>query len=90
MTRRAGLVAESTWALGWDTRSPRGSSAGSRFSIESFGHLGYPGASIWIDPEAEGFAIFLTNRIHPSRWDERIRKLRPRLHDLIAEFWKDF
>ena len=88
-TRPAGLVAESTWALGWDTKSKIASTAGEQFSMSSFGHLGFPGCSVWLDPVAEGFAIFFSNRIHPSRWDERIRKIRPRLHDLIAEQWKE-
>lgn len=81
------LAPASHWALGWDTKSPKGSSAGEKFSSKSFGHLGYPGCSVWCDPEAGGFAIFHTNRVHPSRLDERIKKLRPQVHDLIADWW---
>jgi len=88
MTGPSSLVAQSSWGYGWDTKSPEGSSAGSEFSSQSFGHLGYPGCSMWIDPEKEGFAIFFSNRIHPSRYDERIRILRPILHNAIAEEWK--
>lgn len=77
-----------TFGLGWDTRSAKGSSSGSHFSNESFGHLGYPGASVWVDPKHEGFVVFLTNRVHPSRLDERIRLVRPHLHDLIFERWE--
>ena len=87
-TQKRGAIASSSWALGWDTRSPQGSSAGSLFSISSFGHLGYPGCSVWIDPSQEGYALFLTNRVHPSRYDERIRKLRPLVHDEIVRWWK--
>lgn len=86
-TTRTGWVEGSTWALGWDTRSPVGSSAGSRLSLRSFGHLGFPGASLWIDPEAGGVVALVTNRVHPSRYDERIRALRPSVHDAIAALW---
>lgn len=86
-TKKAARVATSSWALGWDTKSPKGSSAGNLFSETSFGHLGYPGCSVWIDPVRKTYAIFLTNRVHPSRLDERIRKLRPVLHDAIAKGW---
>ncbi|NBX93119.1 MAG: hypothetical protein EBQ85_07820 [Proteobacteria bacterium] len=88
-TRRTQFINDSSWALGWDTRSFQGSSAGSLFSQQSFGHLGYTGTSLWIDPEARAFCIFLTNRVHPSRIDERIRRLRPRIHDEVFEFWRN-
>jgi serine-type D-Ala-D-Ala carboxypeptidase len=88
-TSRANRVSQSSWAYGWDTRSFEGSSAGSLFSSKSFGHLGFTGTSIWIDPEVQGFCIFLTNRVHPSRLDERIRRLRPVLHDEVARYWKE-
>jgi serine-type D-Ala-D-Ala carboxypeptidase len=85
-TARSNRAPGSSWAFGWDTRSEAGSSAGSRFSLSSFGHLGYPGCSVWIDPEGGHFAVFNTNRVHPSRLDERIRQVRPALHDAWAEF----
>lgn len=86
----SGLCAESTRGLGWDTKSAKNSSAGDYFSVESFGHLGFPGCSIWIDPVASGFVILLTNRIHPSRVDERIRKLRPLIHNEVAQIWSTY
>lgn len=86
--KRTLFIADSSWALGWDTRSFIGSSAGSLFSTESFGHLGYTGTSVWIDPVAKGFCIFLTNRVHPSRLDERIRRIRPLIHDEVYDFWR--
>lgn len=82
-TSRTQFIPDSSWALGWDTRSFEGSSAGSFFSEKSFGHLGYTGTSIWIDPVTEIISIFLCNRVHPSRLDERIRRFRPLLHDEI-------
>jgi CubicO group peptidase (beta-lactamase class C family) len=87
-TTPAAKVAGSTWALGWDTKSAEGSTAGERFSMKSFGHLGYPGCSVWIDPTKNGIAIFHTNRIHPSRYDERIKFVRPKVHDEIHKMWE--
>ncbi len=77
-----------TWALGWDTKSTQNSSCGSFFSKKSFGHLGYPGCSLWIDPKNESFLLFFTNRIHPSRLDYRIKSLRPLVHDLWYKYVK--
>ena len=82
---RDGLVPDSTWALGWDTPSPTGSSAGTRVSAQAVGHLGFTGTSLWIDFERDAHVIFLTNRVHPTRQDERIRDVRPRLHDAVWE-----
>jgi serine-type D-Ala-D-Ala carboxypeptidase len=69
--------------LGWDTPSPVGSSAGKAFSARSVGHLGYTGTSLWIDPEAGPAAVLLSNRVHPTRDNIRIRALRPRFHDAL-------
>ncbi|MBM4317577.1 MAG: beta-lactamase family protein [Deltaproteobacteria bacterium] len=80
--------AESTWALGWDTKSKVFSSAGDLLSMESFGHLGFPGTSVWIDPRKSGIIVLLTNRIHPSRLDERIKRFRPFIHNLVAKSWE--
>jgi len=83
--RRDGTVAESTWALGWDTPSAEGSSAGTRVSRTAVGHLGFTGTSIWVDPERDCHVVLLTNRVHPSRQNERIREIRPQLHDAVFE-----
>lgn len=81
-------VPNSSWALGWDTPSVR-SSSGTRFSPESFGHLGYTGTSLWIDPVKELEVVLLSNRVHPTRRNEQIRLFRPLIHDLICrEFLK--
>lgn len=61
------------------------SSSGQYFSSSSLGHLGYSGTSFWWDLEKEVMIIFLTNRVHPSRDNERIKEFRPRIHDLIWE-----
>jgi len=82
---RDALVHDSTWALGWDTPSATGSSAGTKVSRHAVGHLGFTGTSIWIDLERDAHVILLTNRVHPSRQDERIREVRPRVHDAVWE-----
>lgn len=73
-----------SWALGWDTPT-RPSSSGQWFSPESFGHLGFTGTSIWIDPIRELEVIFLSNRVHPTRDNPAIKAFRPKLHDLIIQ-----
>jgi CubicO group peptidase (beta-lactamase class C family) len=76
--------AGSSWGLGWDTPSAP-SSSGTKFSPSSFGHLGYTGTSIWVDPERELEVVLLTNRVHPTRQNEAIRAFRPKIHDIICE-----
>lgn len=73
----------SSWALGWDTPSVQ-SSSGSCFSERSFGHLGYTGTSLWIDPLCELEVVVLSNRVHPSRKNEKIKVFRPLIHDLVC------
>lgn len=81
---RADRIPGSSWALGWDTPSVP-SSSGSRFSAASFGHLGYTGTSIWVDPTKELEVILLSNRVHPTRRNEAIKQFRPLIHDVIYE-----
>ena len=52
---------------------------------QSFGHLGFTGTSIWIDPIRELEVIFLSNRVHPTRDNPAIKAFRPKLHDLIIQ-----
>ncbi|TET51763.1 MAG: class A beta-lactamase-related serine hydrolase [Desulfobacteraceae bacterium] len=82
---RQGIVPKSTYALGWDTPAEKNSSAGSYFSPISVGHTGFTGTSVWIDLEKNIAVIFLTNRIHPSRSNEKIKDFRPKLHNLIMQ-----
>ncbi len=82
-TKRAELVAGSSRALGWDTPSDP-SSAGRYFSARSYGHTGFTGTSLWIDPELELIVVLLTNRVHPTRDNIAIRRLRPAIHDAVA------
>jgi serine-type D-Ala-D-Ala carboxypeptidase len=76
-------IPDSSWALGWDTPSPP-SSAGTYFGESSFGHLGYTGTSLWIDPLRPLEVVLLSNRVHPTRRNERIRRFRPLIHDLVC------
>ena len=83
-TRRQKETGVSSWALGWDTPS-KPSSAGHHFSAQSFGHLGYTGTSIWIDPVQQLEVVLLSNRVHPSSRNEAIRDFRPVIHDLVYQ-----
>jgi CubicO group peptidase (beta-lactamase class C family) len=75
-----------TRALGWDTKSTTGySSAGRLFGPRSFGHTGFTGTSIWIDPDEQLFVILLTNRVYPTRSNRKIYAVRPRVADTVFE-----
>ncbi|MFC1495340.1 serine hydrolase domain-containing protein [Thermodesulfobacteriota bacterium] len=87
--KRQDIAKNSTWALGWDTPSPGASSSGKYFSENSIGHLGFTGASIWMDLDKDMLVIFLCNRVHPSRDNIRIRSFRPKLHDTVMEVFAE-
>ena len=76
---------DGTWMLGFDTPSPENSSAGKYFSPRSVGHLGFTGTSFWFDLDREILVILLTNRVHPTRENERMKDFRPLLHNLVME-----
>ncbi len=77
---------ESGRAYGWDTKSPKGyTSAGKLFSLDSFGHTGFTGTSIWIDRKRNLFVILLSNRVYPTRKNRKHIKFRPILHNLIIK-----
>jgi CubicO group peptidase (beta-lactamase class C family) len=81
-TRRQNLVPGSHRALGWDTPSP-GSSAGDLLSPESFGHTGFTGTSLWIDPQHQLAIVLLSNRVNPTRDNAAWVGLRGRIADLV-------
>ena len=83
--KRRGDIKDNSWALGFDTPSPAGSSSGRYFSPQSVGHLGFTGTSFWIDPVKDIVIVLLTNRVHPSRENDKIKKFRPWFHDKIFE-----
>ena len=64
-----------TRALGWVVPT-EGSSSGHFFSPHSFGHTGFTGTSIWIDPDRHLFVVLLTNRVHPTRENQKIAKVQ--------------
>ncbi|HVO59285.1 MAG TPA: serine hydrolase domain-containing protein [Terriglobales bacterium] len=74
----------SSRALGWDTPS-QPSQSGEYFSPASFGHLGYTGTSLWIDPERQLTVTLLTNRTWPDNRNQSIQQVRPAFHDAIIE-----
>ena len=76
----------STRALGWDTPSDQGrSTAGRLMSRRSYGHTGFTGTSIWTDPEREIVVVLLTNRVHPTRDNLAISRVRGEVADLVVE-----
>ncbi len=76
-------VPGSSRALGWDTMRPT-SSCGTLMSPAAIGHTGFTGTSLWIDPTRDVYVVFLTNRVHPTRANEALVSIRPRLHDAIG------
>jgi CubicO group peptidase (beta-lactamase class C family) len=73
---------------GWDTPTSKagaGSQAGSHFPKGSFGHLGYTGCSLWLDPSREAVVVLLTNRVFHGKQNEGLKMLRPLLHDAVME-----
>ena len=76
-------VGNSGWTMGFDMVSKSGSSSGNYFSKGSVGHLGFTGTSFWIDPFQEYIVVLLTNRVHPSRENWKIKAFRPVFHDLL-------
>ncbi len=87
-TKRQAHPPHSSWALGWDTPTAP-SSSGNYFAPESFGHLGFTGTSLWIDPLQKLEVALLTNRVHPNRKNESIRAFRPLIHDLAYRVLTD-
>jgi CubicO group peptidase (beta-lactamase class C family) len=73
----------SSRALGWDTPT-EGSSSGEYFTHEAFGHTGYTGTSIWMDPELDLWVVLLTNRVHPTRDNQKHVPVRRAVQDAAA------
>lgn len=75
------------YRFGWDGRAKEGSASGRQMGPRTFGHLGFTGTSVWCDPDRDVAVILLTNRVHPSRANEKIKGFRPAFHDgVIAAF----
>ncbi len=73
-------------ALGWDMRTnSEKTSTGKYFSMSTFGHTGFTGTSLWIDPSRNLCVIFLTNRVYPTASNRQILSVRRALHEAIIE-----
>ncbi|MGD1023546.1 MAG: serine hydrolase domain-containing protein [Candidatus Sulfotelmatobacter sp.] len=83
-TRRESAPPGTTRALGWDTPSAP-SQSGKYLGSASFGHLGYTGTSLWIDPERKLSIAMLTNRTWPDCCNQAIKQIRPVFHDAVIE-----
>jgi len=83
-TRRQDIPPGSSRALGWDTPSEN-SSAGTKLGPRAFGHTGFTGTSIWIDPDRDLFIILLSNRVNPTRANTKILQVRRRVADLVVD-----
>jgi CubicO group peptidase (beta-lactamase class C family) len=86
-TRRESAPASTSRTLGWDTPSSP-SQSGKQFSPESYGHLGYTGTSLWIDPTRHVSITLLTNRTWPDCANQAIKQVRPKFHDAVMEALK--
>ena len=83
-TKRQDINGNKSRALGWG--KPTGqNSAGQYFSESSFGHTGYTGTALWIDPEKQLFGIFLTNRVHPTRQNQKLYQFRSKVFDKLQQ-----
>jgi serine-type D-Ala-D-Ala carboxypeptidase len=83
-TREQAVTTDLRYGLGWMLKAPQGSSAGDRFGPDSFGHTGFTGTSLWIDPARRLVVALLTNRVYPGRHREGIHAFRRAVHDLVA------
>jgi CubicO group peptidase (beta-lactamase class C family) len=83
-THRQDAPPGTSHGLGWDTPT-QASQSGRHFSSRSYGHLGYTGTSLWIDPERQLSVTLLTNRTWPDRGSQSIKQIRPAFHDAVIE-----
>jgi len=84
MTQEQARFGDEVWGLGWMRRSAEGSSSGRYFSPHSFGHTGYTGTSLWVDPERQLVVSLMTNRVYYGRDPEAITAFRPAVHDAVV------
>lgn len=82
----AGL--EQARGMGWQIASSTGCSAGPSLSPEAFGHTGFTGVSVWIDPKIDGVFVLLTNRNHPAQRENDLHPFRRRFHALARESFR--
>lgn len=86
MTRQQAAMRDQRRGLAWVLWTPQNCTCGIAFGPHSFGHTGFTGTSLWIDPEQELLVVALTNRVYNGREDlTRIQSFRPRLHEMVFE-----
>ncbi len=83
MTESRGLPVNEMRGLGWDINTAYSSNRGDLFPLGSFGHTGFTGTSLWIDPSSQTFVVFLSNRVHPDGRGD-VTSLRGRVATLVA------
>jgi CubicO group peptidase (beta-lactamase class C family) len=83
LASRKSRVPGSSRALGWDTMLPT-SSCGTQLSPAAFGHVGFTGTSLWIDPVLDRYFVLLTNRVCGGGTSEQMQTVRRPFHDLMA------
>jgi serine-type D-Ala-D-Ala carboxypeptidase len=76
-------AADTRFALGWELARPTNSTGG-YFPSSAFGHTGFTGTSMWLDPERELYIVLLTNRLNPNSREQRHLKLRRDVHEALA------
>jgi CubicO group peptidase (beta-lactamase class C family) len=81
---RKSRVPNSSRALGWDTMLPT-SSCGTELSPAAFGHVGFTGTSLWIDPVLQRYFVLLTNRVAGHASSDEMQTVRRRFHNLAAQ-----
>jgi len=84
MTQNHTAGMEEPRGLGWGVKAEKGSQAGELLSSSTFGHTGFPGVSLWVDPVNKLVTVLMTNRVHPTRENEAILRVRPLFHNIIA------
>ena len=77
--------ADNPRGLAWMLRSQYGSSSGQYFGPRSYGHTGFTGTSLWVDPDRALVVALLTNRVYYGRDPAGIARLRPQVHDAVIE-----
>ena len=84
LATRKSRVPGSSRALGWDTMLPT-SSCGTQMSPAAFGHVGFTGTSLWIDPVLDRYFVLLTNRVCGGGTSEEMQIVRRSFHNLVAK-----
>ncbi len=84
MTKNHTVGLEEPRGLGWGLKADKESQAGELLSPLTFGHTGFPGVSLWVDPVNKLITVLMTNRVHPTRENESILRVRPIFHNIIA------